>query len=355
MKINFFKPFGIFILTFLSMIVESVYRVRRFCYTYGLIKRRNYVVPIISVGNLSFGGTGKTPFVIWLSNYINEQDKKVMVLTRGHKGKLEHSSGILYTTDKLGRNPVVFGDEALLLSRKISNGVICVGKNRCANLDFYFNKEEPDIVILDDGFQHLKINRVLNIVLFDALMPLSRYKTVPNGYLREGMHALKDANFVVIGRGDQTSQEQVYLLKKKIANYINSKIPVIEFSYIPSGFFDSNFNLVFKNLEIKEKKVVCVVGIAAPLSFFRLLEFLGATIILKKEFPDHYYYKQKELEEIVKFADQNDAIVVTTEKDIVKIKRVFSTDKILYLGIELYFSKGEMELKKEIDRLIGRI
>ena len=122
--------FLMILLTPISFLWDGIYRLRRFLYSYNFIKVDKFQVPIISVGNLTFGGTGKTPFTIWLSEYINQKNKKVMILSRGYKGNLENSSGILRSGKKLGFNPFEYGDEALLLVRRLKNAVVVVGNKR---------------------------------------------------------------------------------------------------------------------------------------------------------------------------------------------------------------------------------
>ena len=160
---------------------EKIYQIRRFAYKTEIIKSHEFEVPVISIGNLTFGGTGKTPFTMWISRFFNDLDKKVVILTRGYKGKLEHKSGIIRSSNKFGHNPFEYGDEPLLMARRLDKTSIIVGKRRADNLKYYFNKERPDIVLLDDGHQHLKIKRSLNIVLFDCLIPMKSYKVAPLG------------------------------------------------------------------------------------------------------------------------------------------------------------------------------
>lgn len=336
----------------LSLLWDGVYRLRRFLYNYDFITSEKFQVPIISVGNLTFGGTGKTPFTIWLSEYLNNQNKKVMVLTRGYKGKLENSSGILRSGKRLGFNPFEYGDEALLLVRRLKDAVVVVGKNRKENLEFYFDKELPDVVLLDDGHQHLKLKRNLNIVLFDALMPPERYKVAPMGYMREGFNALNDAELIVIGRASQVPQERLKSLRDLVSKYCN---PNTKFSYIdykPTGFFNSSYERSLTNLEIQGKRVICLAGIASPESFFNLVESMGADVIERLSFPDHYFFEVEEVKEIIDRASQMNAYVVTTEKDIVKIRRIIDDPRVLYLEIQVDFLDGEKEALEIISQAI---
>lgn len=140
-----------------------------------------------------------------------------MVLTRGYKGQLEHSSGLLKSGQKFRLNPFDYGDEPLMISNKMSKGAVIVGKKRAENLLKYFAETRPDVVLLDDGFQHLQIYRSFNIVLFDATMPLQNYKVAPLGYLREGLSALKDADAIVISRADMVTQAKLQKLLSTIS------------------------------------------------------------------------------------------------------------------------------------------
>lgn len=346
------KFFMVF-LTPVSLLWDGIYRLRRFLYTYNFIEAERYQVPIISVGNLTFGGTGKTPFTIWLSEYINAKNKKVMILSRGYKGKLENSSGILRSGKKLGFNPFEYGDEALLLVRRLKNAVVVVGKKRRENLEYYFDKENPDVVVLDDGHQHLKLKRDLNIVLFDALMPLDRYKVAPRGYMREGFSALKDADLVVIGRANQADREQVIELQEIIKCYSPPHINFALMDYTPSGFFNSSYQKILSLEDIQGKKVFCLAGIAAPESFFNLVESLGADVLDNVVYPDHHFFKVEEINQILERAVVEDAYVITTEKDIVKIRRIIDDPRLLYLEIQVDFVAGKENTLKVIDQVIS--
>lgn len=329
---------------------ETVYRIRRFCYKFGLFSQSRFRLPIISVGNLTFGGTGKTPFTLWLTDYLHSLDARTMILMRGYKGKLEHSSGIVESGRRLGINPADFGDEALLLSRRVKSASVVVGKKRSDNLNFYFEKEKPDVVVLDDGHQHLQLSRSLDIVLFDALMPLSRYKVAPLGYMREGMSALKDAEVVVIGRADQVEHSRLAELKKFLRPHMAAHALLCEICYVPTGLYDSRYRMRFNKEQIPGRKVYCVAGIASPSSFFRLVESLGADVVGRETFPDHHYFESTEMEQILERASRLNAVVVTTEKDIVKMRRVVDDQKLLYLEIQVEFLKGEQEFREIVSK-----
>lgn len=336
-------------LTPLSWVWNSIYFTRRIFYDYGILKQRSFQVPIISVGNLTFGGTGKTPFTLWLAEHLHTKNLHVMILMRGYKGKLENSSGLIRSGKKINPDPVDYGDEALLFARRLEDASIVVGKKRSENLSFYFPKVGPDVVLLEDGHQHIKIKRKINIVLFDALMPLSRYKVAPLGYMREGFSALKDADLIVIGRADLAKADKVQALRKLILPYLSEGIPFAEIGFRPNGFYNSSYDMVYTLDQIRNRKVICVAGIANPQSFYKLLEDLGADVLVTESFPDHHFFKKDEINALLSYAKSEDALIVTTEKDIVRIKKIVSDETIVFLEVDIYFLKGEHEAKEIID------
>ena len=347
LKRIFFSP--------LSWTWELIYFFRRACYDYGIFRQRSFQVPVISIGNLTFGGTGKTPFTLWLAEYLHSKNKRVMVLTRGYKGKLENSSGLITSGKTISPDPVDYGDEALLFARRLVDATIVVGKKRSENLSFYFPKIEPDVVLLDDGHQHIKIKRKLNIVLFDAMMPLIRYRVAPLGYMREGFQALKDADLVVIGKCDIAGPEKIAALKKFIQPHLPYGVEFAEVGFKPNGFYNAANDLVLTVEQIRGKKVICVAGVANPQSFFKLLEELGAEVIVTESFPDHHYFKPDEINSLLSYAKSEDALLVTTEKDMVRIKKIVEDEAIVFLEVDIQFLKGEDAAIRVIDSCFQKL
>jgi tetraacyldisaccharide 4'-kinase len=336
-----------------SNLWESLYRVRRSMYEYGILKKNYFKVPVISVGNLTFGGTGKTPIIIWLVQLCEKLDQEPMVLTRGYKGKLEHSSGIIVGGQRFRSNPKEFGDEPLLISRKMKRGAVVVGKRRSENLKKYFHQVEPDIVLLDDGFQHIQLYRSFNIVLFDASLPLERYQTAPLGYLREGLTALKDADAILISRSDQVEEDKIEMLLEHLSQFHRSDIPIARFKYVPDMLLDCFDKPVMEVDSLKGRNVIALTAIASPDSFYRLLESYGANIVDKVSYPDHYFFTQEDINDLLFKCSQHSAIVVTSEKDMVKIRRVSQDPKIHYINIRVEFMSGEESLVSEIKRILN--
>lgn len=336
-----------------SALWGALYRVRRSFYEYGILKKDYFKVPIISIGNVTFGGTGKTPMIIWLTKQMEEYGLTPAILTRGYKGELEHKSGIIKGGQRFRSNPKQFGDEPLLISRKMSKGAVIVGKKRAENLKKYFHQVGPDVVLLDDGFQHIQLYRSFNIVLFDASLPIERYKTAPLGYLREGLTSLKDADAIIISRADQVAEDKIEKLTDLLATYHRRDVPIAKFKYQPSGIFDCFDKLTLNMHDLQDKKIIVLSAIASPESFYHLLESYGAEIVDKVVYPDHYLFTNEDLNDVLIKAFKHNATVITSEKDMVKIRRVIQDDRILYVNISVSFMSGEQQLLGSIKKVLN--
>lgn len=339
-------------LTPVSFIWEWIYRIRRSFYEYGVFKKQTFKVPVISVGNLSFGGTGKTPTIIWLADWLIERGLTPVVLTRGYKGQLEHSSGLLKSGQKFRLNPFDYGDEPLMISNKMKKGAVIVGKKRAQNLLKYFPEVHPDVVLLDDGFQHLQIFRSYNIVLFDATMELNLYQVAPLGYLREGLSALKDADAIIISRADMVTKEKIDQLITNLSDHFHHRPHLSLTRYQPLGVFDVHDKYIFSIHEIKGLKAIAVTAIASPVSFYKYLETFEVDITEKVSFPDHYFFTPEDVNELLIKASQQSAIILCSEKDMVKMKRVSLDGRILFTKVKVEFISGENELVQGLSKVL---
>ena len=259
---------------------------------------------IISVGNITLGGTGKTPFVIFLAKKLAKKYKIAIVL-RGYKSKYNKKPFLIKNYKKV--TPVNIGDEAYLISKKTKMPVI-ISKSRKNAIILAEKKLKPNLIILDDAFQHFKIKRNINIILIDYLNPFGNEKLFPAGILREPLSSLKDANIIIITKYDKNINSKYNLnqLKKIIRKY-NSKAPI----------FVSNF-LVNSNLT-KSNKIFAFAGIGNFNYFIYLIKkYLKPKILIYKKFSDHYFYKKNNINQILEFQKKSYKII-TTYKDYVKI------------------------------------
>jgi tetraacyldisaccharide 4'-kinase len=349
------KRFGkltVLLLTPLSWLWENVYRLRRSGYEYGFLKRASFQAPVISVGNLTFGGTGKTPMILWLADHLASLELVPVVLTRGYKGQLEKGAGLLKSGQRFRLNPHDYGDEPLMIAGKMRKGAVIVGRERARNLERFFPEVLPDVVLLDDGFQHLQIHRSFNIVLFDATMALDRYFTAPLGYLREGLSALKDADAIVLSRADLASDADKASLRRLLSRHYHHAPVLCEVAFKPIGLFDGFDAYHFRVDDLQGRDVVAVTAIASPESFYRTLESYGARIVQRSSFPDHHFFSSADVNELLHQATRHGAIVVCSEKDMVKLRRVSQDPRLLFLKVQLEFLTGEDSLKRALGKVL---
>jgi tetraacyldisaccharide 4'-kinase len=349
MKIKFLSNL---IITPLSYFWSRIYAFRRFLYEYDILKREYYKVPVISVGNLSFGGTGKTPFVLWLTGQIEKSSLKPLVLTRGYKGELENSKGLLSSQNVNEKDPSIYGDEPYLIARRSKQTSVAVGKNRIKNLEYYFSRVLPDVVILDDGFQHLKLFRNFNIVLFDSLLSRDGYYCAPKGYLREDLPALRYADCILFSRANKVDNNQLKKLIEMIAPYKRRNCLIGYFDYKCDGIYNHKFDKIHDLDYLNGKKIIFLSAIASPESFYKILDGYDVEVVDKIEFADHHNFSSTETEKIQKEFDaitSTKKIMLTTEKDFVRLEK--SIENLFYIPIETSFLANQQD---DFDTMVMR-
>ncbi len=295
-------------------------RMREFAYKKGLFRSYRLPAMVISIGNLSLGGEGKTPVTIALATYLQQRGFPIAVLSRGYKGRIKDvfiaSKGI----GPLG-SAEFLGDEIFLLAYKLKGVPIVVSPNRILAGTVAIREFGARIVILDDGFQHLRLARNLDLVLFAADKNSITKRVFPAGCLREPKEALKRADAFLITKVNQSLCESCKLSTKlmsfkkpifEIPFRLGSPYPIEELVFQERSHLDSKVDLTGKGLAF------C--GIARPESFFLSLDSLGIKVIKKIAFVDHQKYTTKEIERLLVMRDKNKAdFFITTEKDAVKL------------------------------------
>lgn len=309
-------------LSFLFLIVITL---RNKLYDWGIIKTVDLKIPVISVGNITAGGTGKTPFTIYLAEYLLNKNFKIAIISRGYKKASEESSYIVEGKDD---SPSIekLGDEPYLIYKRLKgiseNFIIASGVNKSSLAKIVSEKFSPDVIIIDDGFQHRKLKRNLDIVLTEGEESVFDKFLLPAGNLRETKSALKRADLVIKNN-------------KALLIEANDNVSI---KYISKGYFDVNET----RLQL-DNAVYTLCGIANPYSFYSLINRDKINILRKFEFADHYSFNEDELEKLFTGIDK-DKIIVTTEKDFVKLKsmnNLFKEYRIVYLKIEVQFKKGK--------------
>ncbi len=258
-------------------------------------------VPVISVGNLTTGGTGKTPFIDKLLKHFSE--KYICgVACRNYKA----SSSFSGLVGSEYRDPSIVGDEALLLADENPGSLIFSGASKTVSAT-HLQELGADLIFVDDGFQHRRLHRNCDIVLLDASVPVSHYRVLPWGHMREGWKGLERADLIVLTKMQDARPETYDFLIKKIPEFHRQQGHVF------------HARSILHNLPSKKEKVFLVAGIARPDSFFS--KFQKDQIVGTHVFPDHYSYLQQDIMKLEALAKKQGAqSIYVTEKDMVKIR-----------------------------------
>jgi tetraacyldisaccharide 4'-kinase len=321
---------GIF-LQLISVFYALAVRLRHMLYRLRVARQQNLPLKVISVGNITLGGTGKTPAVIQIAGLLLRNQKRPVVISRGYGRKDE--SGIVVASDggKVLVDTETGGDEPVLIGSVLPNVPVVVGSDRYRAAIFAQKRFDIDTVVLDDGFQHLRLKRDLDIVLIDAACPFGNGKLFPAGTLREPLTALKRAQVVLI-TGENRAAD-LGNLKGVIGR--NTKARIFTSRQDPADVIDIMTGDIRPLSTLRGTTVLAFSGIARPESFATLLRALGADIRAMVAYPDHYAYNGSDLAALFqKAADENISMMITTEKDAVRLKQL-NPDGIWALRIQL--------------------
>jgi len=298
-------------LTALSFFYALIMRLRSAIYASGIFPVRRLARPVISVGNIAVGGTGKTPTVAALARYFMARGKRVVVLSRGYGGTLAGKICIVSDGKKLLATAAEAGDEPYLLAASIPGLMVMVGADRYQAGRVAEERLTPDIFILDDGFQHLRLQRDLNILLLDSRKPFSNGSTFPAGLLREPKSALERADLVIFTRYTDGNQLQVaQAIHKPFCRAVHALTGIVSLPDGPVQPFTA----------LAGKSVMAFAGIADPAAFFEALEGEGVQLVTTLAFADHVRYEEEEIAALcrLKYASRS-ACLITTGKDAVKL------------------------------------
>ncbi len=332
------------VLWIISIGYSLVVRLRNLLYSKGLLKAHRVDATVICVGNITAGGTGKTPLVVWLCKQV-PADSRCAILTRGYKSAQGSESGTQNYTD-----------EPAMLAASCPRAKVVVNPDRVAGAAEAIEEFGAKVLIMDDGFQHRRLARDLNIIAIDATQPFGYGKMLPAGLLREPATSLKRAGAVVITRCDQIGEAQLSGIEEKLRT-INPNM-VIAKSIHAAVCARTTDNEEIDVGQLKNKKIFAFCGIGNPDAFLNTVEALGSELIGSKVYDDHHRYTDACLADIREQAEKVGAdLVLTTQKDWTKIiVDSGSTLPFAYLAIEIKFLAGEDKLTVLIsDTLAGRI
>lgn len=325
------SPFWGTLLAALSMLYGTALHVRRLWSLIFSFTRKKISCPVISIGNITLGGTGKTPAVIQIAEFLSKNARHPVIISRGYGRSNEQS--IIAVSD--GRSILVDartgGDEPVLIASKLPGIPVVVGQDRYQAALLALRRFGPDVVVLDDGFQHIRLKRDLDIVLLDAGNPFGNGKLFPAGILRESLFALGRADAVLITKMDD--MKAVEALKRTIQRATPARI--FTSRQVPVDLMDHRGNETRPLSALRGSKVIAFSGIAQPAQFTMLLKSLGADIAASFTYPDHFNFQTNDLAAIFqKAADEKTGMIVTTEKDAIRLKDL-RADGIWALRIEM--------------------
>lgn len=307
-----------FFLYVLSFVYVFLLRLQAIAYEYKLLRSNSVPATVISVGNITWGGTGKTSMVMLLIEFLLSKGKKIAVLSRGYKsdaGRNSADSGLKYKA---------MGDEPYLIAEKYPQVHVLVGRNRVLNGLKAVKELKCDTIILDDAFQHRGITRDLDVVLVDVLNPFGNGYLLPRGILREPVLGLGRADVIVLTNCEFDREKQ-----KKVwfdINWINDRALILYTSYRFKSLYDIQSRQVFERFCLAQKPVCILASIGNFLSFkLSVRDFLKSDIRLEFDFPDHHEYTKIDLENILNSCcNKGIETIITTEKDAVRLRPLLS-------------------------------
>ena len=330
----------------LAMLFWGILFWRNLFYTFGFFVSRKLPTKVISIGNITTGGTGKTPAVIYLANILIKRGKRVAVLSRGYGRK---TAGTQLVTD--GNTPVLdwrnFGDEPTLISKALSGVPVVVDEKRHRGGMFLVDRFNPDVIIMDDAFQHRAIERDVDIVLINSQDQRSDHKLLPYGFLREPWIHLKRAHAIIFTK---TNLMKPAPFLRSMAR--KSRVPRFRSVLLCGPLVSPEGE--YKEI-LKENSALALSAVGDHGGFMRTLNSAGLNVVEELVFRDHHDYIQDDVELTQKHLLKSGAeYVVTTEKDMVKLDQLdLSRIEIYSIGIEFKLSKKAENRLLEIIKKSG--
>lgn len=345
---NFFKRFLLFPLYLIALFYRLLIHSRHIFYKTGVLKSYSLPCWVISVGNITMGGTGKTPTVIYLAQLFKEKGVKTTVLSRGYKGKSSEKVAAVSNGERILLNARDAGDEPFLLSKALPGIPVIIGGDRVLSGHYALEHFSPEILLLDDGFQHLKLKRDVDILLIDFHYGFGNGHLLPRGILREPFHHLNRAHLFLLTKRTDSHDDKAIV--EKIKSY-NQEAQIFFASYEIKCITTLNEEKEIERSQLNGKRVLALSGIANPDYFSYLLRYHGMCVSEERRMSDHYYYTPHDASMLSEYLNRID-FIVTTAKDSVKMdKEVFKKLPILVLEIVLKIH-DEVGFKKALLKLI---
>ena len=336
----------------LSFVYERIVQLRLYLYRKRILRERALGCLVISIGNLTVGGTGKTPIVEKFARALQTGGRRVAILSRGYKSiphpskrtwldRLRHGDvdppRVVSDGESLLLDSLTAGDEPYMLARNLKNVVVLVDKDRVKSGRVAIDKWKVDTLLLDDGLQYLHLKHRLDIVLVDRQAPFGNEFLLPRGTLREPPRNLRRASYIFITKNTGEPNDA---LIKRIRRY-NRTAEIIECAHQPLYMQNVYTGERLPLERLRDTFIGSICGIAAPESFEHALKRLGAHVDLAKRYIDHHYYSEPELQSFINRCIRRDLeMIVTTEKDAVRMPPLRETN----VKVPIYFLRVEIEI-----------
>ncbi len=307
------------LLTPVSMVYGTVAYARMQAYAAGLLKRRTAKVPVVSVGNITVGGTGKTPVTVSLATKFIQQGKRVGILSRGYKRQSRDPFTVVSDGRQVLSGVAAAGDEPYMMAKAVPSAVIVVGKDRVSTAEIAVSEFGCDLILLDDGFQHVRLERDFDVVLLDFNDNMLQERLLPAGRLREPLSALSRATHVIVTKVPE-SCSRVDSKLESIAQLVRRYAPASSLSMCHFQPTLSGMSSLSLPDTTRGARVVAVCGIARPEQFARTLKSLDLEVLAMHEYSDHHEYGTRDAENLKVSLEKSGAdFILTTEKDYHKL------------------------------------
>jgi len=312
---SFSRRVLLFPLYLISLLYRSVIHSRYVLYMTGFLKSYTLPCKVVSVGNITLGGTGKTPTALYLAQLFQQQGMRTAVLSRGYRGKSSEKVAVVSDGEEIFLSPLDAGDEPFLLSQALPGVPVIIGKNKACSGRYAVEHFSSEVVILDDGFQHLKLKRDVDILLLDLNYGFGNGYLLPRGILREPLSQISRAQLVLLTK--KTERAGTHWLEKEIAA-LHPGARIFFADYRIQCITTLKDEKTIEPGHLKGKKVLALSAIANPRYFSYLLREGGISVTEEWKLPDHHYYTAKEAGSLESYLNRID-VIITTEKDSVKM------------------------------------
>ncbi len=350
-----------------SVLYSQLVNLKLWLYKNSLLQASSLPCHVISLGNITVGGTGKTPTALCLAAMIRDMGYRVAVLNRGYRAKWKGKIGVVSDGRKTFMTAAEAGDEAFLLAKNLPGVPVLIGADRARTGLYAVKHLEAEVVILDDGYQHWHLARDLDILLIDAINVFGNNYILPRGTLRESLSHIDRADVCLMTKVDQAPQKNLEKIRKTIADY-NERAVLVESIHKPRCFIEIADWYKGSGKEIpleamRGRKITAISGIGNPASFEQTIHDIGAIVVTSIRFPDHHDYSMREMQSVMeKSAAQGIEAIIITDKDAVKVPAEIihsnRSFKVYVLSIEISFQSGAEEfeelLRKSLREKVGK-